>query len=290
MALFINGEEIDEKLIIAESERLGPHYEQVFASDDEKEKEHLQKQLLEWSRENVIERVILRQVAMKEVVGVDDAMIEERYDQIVEQSGGEEEFLKSHDLKPEDVSRIKADIEKDLKVQTMIQRITDTAPAPTKKQIRHYFEEHKDRFTVPEMVKASHIVKHADPNGDIEKDRKELEDVLKEIKEKDNFAEMAGKYSSCPENGGDLGFFPRGQMVPEFDDVVFAMKAGQISEVFQTQFGLHIAKVTEKAKSIPCKLGDVTEVIEKELLQQAQQKEIEKFVDAEKEKATIEDK
>jgi len=290
MALYINGEEIDQKVIEAEAERLRPHYEEVFATDDEKEKQDYEKQLMEWSRENVIERVVLRQVAMKEAEGVDDELIDQRYDQIVEQGGGEEEFLKSHDLKPEDVSRVKGDIEKDLKVQAMLQKITEAAAKPTKKEVRKYYEENQDQFTIPEMVKASHIVKHFEPEADQQEVRKELEDVLKEIKEKDNFAEMAGKYSSCPENGGDLGFFPRGQMVPEFEEVVFSMEPGEVSEVFETQFGLHIAKVIEKADAIPCKLEDVTEVIEKELLEQAQQKEIEKFVDTEKEKAVIEDK
>lgn len=293
MALYVNGELIDELIITEEADRLRPQYEQVFASTDPEEIESNEKQLLDWSRENVIERFLLRQAAVRDYQSVDEAAVDEQYAQILEQAGGEEEFIKRAGIKSEDIGQVKTDIGNDLKLQQLIKKLTDQAPKPTSKQILQVFESDPERFTIPEMVRASHIVKHCEQGCDeaeIVQARKELEEVLKEAREKDNFAELAGKYSSCPENGGDLGFFPRGQMVQEFEDIAFSMEPGQISEVFQTQFGLHIALVTEKREAIPCKLEDVSEVIEKELLQESQQKEIEKFVDAEKEKSTIEDK
>lgn len=292
MALYVNGELIDELLISEEADRLRPQYEQVFNSEDSAEVESNEKQLMDWSRENVIERVLLRMAAMRDLE-VDEAEVEEQYAQILEQSGGEEEFIKRADIKAEDVCNVKSDIGNDLKLQRLVKKLTDGAEKPSTKQILRVFESDPERFTIPEMVRASHIVKHCEHGCDeatVAEARKELEEALKEIREKDNFAELAGKYSSCPENGGDLGFFARGQMVEEFEDIAFTMEVGEVSEVFQTQFGLHIAKVTEKRKAIPCKLEDVSEVIEKELLQEAEQKEIEKFVDAEKEKATIEDR
>ena len=66
MALYINGEKIDEEDIKEEAERLRPHYEQVFASDDKKEKRDYETQLHDWSRENIIERILLRQAAAKD--------------------------------------------------------------------------------------------------------------------------------------------------------------------------------------------------------------------------------
>ncbi len=292
MALYVNGELIDELIITEEADRLRPQYEQVFTSTDPDEIEANEKQLLDWSRENVIERVLLRLAAVRDYESVDEAAVDEQYAQILEQAGGEEEFIKRSGIKPEDISKVKSDIGNDLKLQQLVKKLTDQADKPTKKQILRVFESDPERFTIPEMVRASHIVKHCEQGCDeaqVVEARKELEGVLKEARVNDNFAELAGKYSSCPENGGDLGFFPRGQMVQEFEDIAFSMEVGQVSEVFQTQFGLHIAHLTEKREAIPCKLEDVSEVIEKELLQEAQQKEMEKFIDAEKEKATIED-
>lgn len=292
MALYVNGELIEELIITEEADRLRPQYEQVFASEDTDEIEANEKQLLEWSRENVIERVLLRQAAIRDYE-TDAAAVDQQYAEILEKSGGEEEFIKRAGIKPEDIGQVKTDIGNDMKLQQLVKKLTDQAEEPTKKQILSVFEGDAERFTIPEMVRASHIVKHCEHGCDeatAAEARKELEEVLTEVRESGNFDELATKYSSCPENGGDLGYFPRGQMVQEFEDIAFAMEVGQVSDVFQTQFGFHIAKLTEKKESIPCKLEDVSEVIEKELLQEAQQKEIEKFVDAEKENATIEEK
>lgn len=287
MTLYINGEKVGEKDIQEEIERLRPHYEKVFASEDEKEKLESEKQLQDWSRENVIERVLLRQSAMKDKEPVPQEEIEKQYAALAEQAGSEEQFLKSLDRNPE---QVKEEITNDLKLQRLIARITEDAPKPTKKEIEKCYEDDPEQYTIPEMIRASHIVKHPEPDTDPEDIRKELEDILAEIKEKDNFAEMASKHSSCPEQAGDLGFFPRGQMVQEFEDVVFDMKPGKISDVFETQFGFHIAKVTSRRSAALCPLTDVQEAIEKKLIQEAQQKALEKFVDAEKEKAAIEEK
>jgi len=290
MTLYVNDEKIEDVVIDEEIQRLRPEYEQVFHSEDPEQIEANEKQLREWSRENVIERVLLKQAAENDPEPLDTEIIEQNYKKLIEQAGGEEEFLKQHDLKPENIEDVKKDIETDLRIQRKMARITGAAPQPTKKEIQNYFEENSDRFVIPEMVRASHIVLHPEEGTEAEQQRQKLQKILGEIREKGNFAEMAGEYSSCPDSGGDLGFFPRGQMVQEFDDVVFNMEIGQVSDVFQTPFGYHIAKVTEKRPAIPCSLDDVKEVIEKELTQEAQQKALEDFVDAEKEKATIEDK
>ena len=93
-----------------------------------------------------------------------------------------------------------------------------------------------------------------------------------------------------PDNGGELGFFPRGQMVPEFEEVVFALRPDAISGVFETRFGLHIAQVTERREAVPCSLSQVREAIIRELQEQTRQKALEKFIDGEKSKAVIEER
>lgn len=88
-------------------------------------------------------------------------------------------------------------------------------------------------------VRASHILVAT---------REAANKVAYEVKNGKDFAEVAKQNSTCPsrESGGDLGFFGKGQMVKEFEDVAFAMEAGEISEPVQTQFGYHIIKVTGK--------------------------------------------
>ena len=140
------------------------------------------------------------------------------------------------------------------------------------------------------MVRASHIVMHHKVDVEDKNIKEKMQQILKELRDGADFDDMARKHSDCPENGGDLGYFGRGKMVAEFEDVVFAMEPGQISDVFKTEFGYHIATVTDKKPPMPCPLEHVRELIVRELTEQARQKAIEKFIDAQKAKAVIEDK
>ena len=104
------------------------------------------------------------------------------------------------------------------------------------------------QFTSPEQVRASHILLKTEGKDDATVKAK-AEEILKEAKGGADFAELAKKNSeddSNNKNGGDLDYFGRGRMVPEFDAVAFTMQPGQLSDVVKTQFGYHIIKLTDK--------------------------------------------
>lgn len=86
------------------------------------------------------------------------------------------------------------------------------------------------------QVKASHLLVAT---------KEEAENIKKQIDEGTDFADLATKHSKCPsgQNGGDLGFFGKGQMVPEFEEAAFSLPIGEVSEPIQTQFGWHLLKV-----------------------------------------------
>jgi len=287
MALYVNGEKIEDQQIRAEAERLAPQYEQLVASLDS---EDSKKQLHDWSRENLIEQALLRQAARRDKKQVPGEMIDHAYQQAVEQHGSEEEFLTAYGLGKNDTEKIREDIAERIRLERLIAGLTGNIPEPTEKAILKYYEKNSDKFAIPEMIKAAHIVKHPKQGVDPEEIRREMQNILAEIRSGTDFDKMALKNSDCPENAGDLGLFAKGMMVQSFDDVVFAMEPGQISDVFQTEFGFHIVKVSEKKPSVPCPLEDVREIIVRELKEKSQQKAIEKFIDAEKAKGLIEEK
>ncbi len=105
-------------------------------------------------------------------------------------------------------------------------------------ELKEYYEKHKEDFVTDEMVKASHIL--------VDSEEKATE-ILKQINEGLSFEEAAQEFSSCPskQSGGSLGQFGKGQMVPEFEEVVFSMQVGEVSGPVKTQFGYHIIKLTE---------------------------------------------
>lgn len=133
--------------------------------------------------------------------------------------------------------------------------------AVSTEQIKEYYEKNKEQFTVGESVNASHILVDS-------------EELATEILTKINAGELsfenaAKEYSSCPskENGGNLGDFTRGQMVPEFDKAVFAMEVGEITaNPVKTQFGYHLIKLNSKKPSEITPLESIKGEIEGMLL------------------------
>jgi peptidyl-prolyl cis-trans isomerase D len=124
-----------------------------------------------------------------------------------------------------------------------------------------------EQYSTPEQVRASHILLKTDGKNDAAVKTK-AEDILKQAKAGADFAALAKKYSEdegTAPNGGDLNFFGRGRMVPEFDTAVFAMEPGQLSDLVKTQYGYHIIKMTEKKPATTKAFADVKQQITDQL-------------------------
>ena len=114
--------------------------------------------------------------------------------------------------------------------------------------------------------------------------------VLALAKEGNDFAELAEEHSEGPskDNGGDLGFFPRGAMVPSFEEAAFALQEGEISAVVETQFGYHIIKVTGRKDARQVPFEEVKDQLKQSMMQQKSNTEAMKWIGELKENATIE--
>ena len=131
------------------------------------------------------------------------------------------------------------------------------------------------QFTSPEQLRASHILLKTEGKDDAAVKAK-AEALLKEAKGGADFAELAKKNSedeSNAKNGGDLDYFGRGRMVPEFDTAAFALDVGQTSDVVKTQFGYHIIKLTDKKPGAIRPLEEVKQQLTDQVQSERAQKE-----------------
>lgn len=287
MSLCVNGEAIAPERIEQEKERMRPSYEQTFADQPADERE---KQLSEWARENIIEAVLFRQAAMKECPEVTDAEIESLLNRGLEQeseTGPLHQRISNGDAERQ---KLRQEAVEQIRTERLLAAIAADVAEPKDKDIRRYYERNLERFTVPEMLRAAHIVKHPEAESDSDRQKQEMDAVLSRIQGGADFAAMASEHSVCPENGGDLGYFARGQMVPAFEEVVFNLEPGRVSGVFATEFGWHIAKVLDRKPAMPCPLDQVRQVVVKELTQQARDKALEQFLDRQRKTAVLEER
>ena len=134
-------------------------------------------------------------------------------------------------------------------------------------EIENSYNANIDRYTTPGRVRASHILLGLG-DKDEETVRQQAEAILAQAKAGADFAELARQYSEdegTAELGGDLDFFGRGQMVPEFEAAAFEMEPGTVSDLVQTAFGFHIVKVVEKVEEVIRPLDEVTALITNQL-------------------------
>ena len=137
----------------------------------------------------------------------------------------------------------------------------------TPDEVQRFYNQNIDRYRTPEQVRASHILLKTE-GKDEAKVRAEAEDVLKQVKAGGDFAALAKKYSedTSKENGGDLDYFGKGKMVPEFEEAAFKLKVGETSDLVKSQFGFHIIKVTDHKQEETRPLDAVRTEIQQQLL------------------------
>nr|WP_264357635.1 peptidylprolyl isomerase [Halothermothrix orenii] len=147
--------------------------------------------------------------------------------------------------------------------------------------VREYYDNNKENFKHGTQIKARHILVETE---------KEAREILNELENGADFGEMAKEYSTGPssKNGGDLGYFGKGRMVPEFEEAAFALKVGQISDPVKTQYGYHIIKVEDKVEEGITPFDEVKDKIKNNLLQQKQQTAWNNFLKELRDKAEIE--
>lgn len=146
------------------------------------------------------------------------------------------------------------DIKQRLSVKRLIGEGVTKSIKVSDQEMHDYYKANPDQFKSPERVRVRHILIKVAEEADQktrEEAKKKIESILEKARKKDaDFAELAKTYSEGPsaKHGGDLGFQPRGRLVPAFEKVAFSLKPGEISDVVKTRFGYHIIKLEAREK------------------------------------------
>ena len=150
----------------------------------------------------------------------------------------------------------------------------------SEEEISKYYMANQGKFTTQETLRASHILVRSEEDAN---------DVLVELSNGRNFEDLARARSIDPtsEIGGDIGFFTKNQLVPEFEEECFNMNVGQISGIVKTKFGYHVIKLTEKKEPRIKELSGIRDNIEQSMARVKKKVLFNEFVTSLKEKSKI---
>jgi peptidyl-prolyl cis-trans isomerase C len=191
-----------------------------------------------------------------------------------------------------DFDEWKKDLRKQMLVRKLVEEKTADVPSATATDVTKFYEENADSFKAPESVTASHILlafTPEDTDATKAQKKKDIEKIHADILAGGDFAVIASQVSDCPskKQGGSLGTFTHGQMVPEFETAAFSQKIGNVGDVIETQFGYHIIKVTDYKPAGIQPLSQVKDQLQEYLTGKKKQESLMVYIEELKAKADI---
>jgi parvulin-like peptidyl-prolyl isomerase len=270
MPLKVNGATLDDALIREEANLMRPH---LFRSMPGTDPRQVETRLREWAVENAIEKVLLRQAALADPEPVPPEQIEEALRRIAASVQGDAQ---------------RSEIELRIRIDRLVTRHAGRIGAPKLKEISEYYRKHREKFVMPERARVGHIVKNFGEGVDEAAALEAIKSAEAELRGGANFAEVAARSSDHPENGGDLGWIPRGQLAPELDRAIFGLQPGQASAIIRGANAFHIVAVFGREPERPATFDEVRDSIERTLVAEKRQRAMERLVDSLRAHAVIE--
>jgi len=280
------------EMIVKQSAELPPKFAEQYAQ-----------QLRDQFVEQTIRRILLDEKVKQANIVVTDEEVTSMIEEIATSQKEPltiEEFKKKMAEYGQSFDEVKMEVREGLARNKFMQPYWEGKINVTEEEAQKYYDDNPKFFQRPELARVSHILikpEFIDPNSDPNADpneakaiaRKKAEDLLQQIKDGADFAELAKIHSNCPmaPQGGDLGFFPRGEMDSAFENVAFELGIGKISDVVETKYGYHIIKATghKDASTIP--FEQAKDKIVQQLTQTKQSELAEEYIQKLKDAANI---
>jgi hypothetical protein len=230
MPYSVNGQFVSEEIIRDELVRIArdPQWQTILDPAERAQRLHAA------AEQCAQDRILIEQIAAGDPRPIDAAALDQEVQGQKAQWGCRTAF---------DENQLRQFTERNLRVQRIRQEMLSVAAKPTTEELEAFFSANRDNFPRPELFHASHIVKYVTHEQGEEQAEAGIQAALEELERGAPFAEVAARHSDCKDTGGDLGRFPAGHMVEEFEEAIRVLEPGQRTGIFTTPFGFHIAQL-----------------------------------------------
>jgi peptidyl-prolyl cis-trans isomerase C len=247
-------------------------------------------------KRDVLEQLIIRKLLSQKVKEMDIKLDSRQLDQRVlateARYGGRASFEEYLESRGRTRAQYIAELEASLKVENFLEQELYSSLVVEPDEVRAYYDAHPEEFQVPEQIRGRHILIKVEP-GAPEAERKDaraaIDAAAERIKSGEPFEEVAKEVSqeAAAVRGGDMGYVSKGQMKPAFEEIAFNLAVGEVSRVFETEYGYHLMKVEEKIPVSKLSFDVVRPEIEEFLRQNKQERAQVDYIEGLRERAVI---
>ncbi len=267
MPLTINGETIPPEILQEEFQNIKSHYERMArVSCCERDPEFRQ-----YARDNIIARVLLNQEAERRFPSIPEEDIAARVASLISEHGGRDQFFAATGLTPETEHLVHDDVRAGLRVDLLLRGAWSPEPEPSAAALTAWYDAHLEDFMTPEEIRASHLFKQVEKSEDRESIYQFLRSIRSQVRGGADFDALAIAHTDKEDKLVDLGWFRRGDYMEEFDLIVFSLDEGEISPVFASHWGFHLARITGRRPPSPRPFEEVADEIRERISQEHRQ-------------------
>ena len=283
MKLIINGQEIPQAFF---EQRLQEIYPEVQQRLGDKPPAIIELSARDEARERVIEEALIEQEIDRVNPPADEALVQQELKKMLKKQETKRQLKQAGRNREIVINNMRKQLYRRLQAYEIMEAAMHQDPA-SDEDVEEFYNKNLNHFKTREQIHASHILIR--DKSDIGREKLDL--VIEALDSGRDFEELAREFSedTSSEQGGDLGWLPRGQTVAKFEKVAFSLELDEISDPFETEFGWHIVRLHERQDARTQSLEEVSEQIAMMLLRERRNESYRLFLQDLKEKATIEE-
>jgi len=239
--------------------------------------------------EQLINSKLVISLAKKAEVAIDEAEFKERMSKLKVYFKSEEEFAKMLNERGTNITEFERELRDQMLAQKFVEQEVAASIVVTPAEIKDVYDKNKEQFVKPNSAKVRGIMVRKVEGDETGACRKKMDDIVSELDRGRSFIEVASERSEGPyaENGGDMGYMSPGQTLEKIDKTVFALKAGEVSDIVETPIGYHLFLVEDVQPSRALELKEVSNYIKDQLFMKQFEEKMVKWVEEKRKNAYI---